>query len=65
MTTPVDKQILDVVFNMARLGLIEITKETRNGPQAVAQYAAALEQWRAAMEKQLADPAPTPEASKA
>lgn len=56
---PMNKQILDAVFTMARLGLAEIAKDTRNGPAVVANSAAVLEQWRAAMEKQLADPQPT------
>ncbi len=56
-----NKQILDAVFTMARLGLAEIAKDTRNGAGVVANHAAALEQWRAEMEKQLLKPQPIAE----
>lgn len=53
-----NREILDQVFTMARLGLAEIAKDTRNGPQVVAQHAASLEQWRVSMDKILSEPQP-------
>ncbi len=54
-----NKSILDAVFTLARLGLAEIAKDARNGPQVVANQASALEQWRVEMDRQLAEPKPS------
>ncbi len=51
------KEILDAVFNMARIGLAEVAKDTRNGPAQVAQAASILEAWRASCEQRLTDAA--------
>ncbi len=50
-----EKSVLDAVFTMARLGLTEIAKDHRNGPAVIANQAALLEQWRAEMERQMAE----------
>lgn len=50
--------LINIVFSLARLGLGEVAKDTRNGPAVVANHAAALEQWRAECEKALAPKPP-------
>ncbi len=50
-----NKQTLDMVLAMARFGLAEIVKDSRNTTTTVAECAAALEQWRMAVEKAHAD----------
>lgn len=54
-----NKQILDAIYTMARLGLAEVAKDMDTAPKIVAQHASALELWRVTMEKQLAEPQPT------
>ncbi len=49
-----ERQILDAVFTMARVGLMEIAKDLRNGPLVIANQAAALEQWRVNTEESFA-----------
>lgn len=50
---PTQRQILDAIFNMARIGLTEIAKDNRNGPAVVANNASVLEHWRVACLNQL------------
>ncbi len=47
------REVADAIYQMARIGLIEITKDTRNGPAAVAQHASILEMWRVGVDNQL------------
>lgn len=46
---------ISAVFTMARIGLAELAKNYQNGPSVIAEQAALLEEWRAAMEKQVKD----------
>ncbi len=48
MTTPdpIKAQREEAVYQMARVGLIEIAKDLRNSPAVVANHAAALDTWR-------------------